>query len=300
MYSVELSTLLHHALAARMGDLLEGLAVDNWHGNPDSLHEVRVASRRLRAVLDMVDRDLYPAFESQSKKLRRLTRALGRTREGDVATALLEELGSRLPQPALCALEHALERLQVQVRKARAGMREDLDRLSLKRLPHLLEVPRLSNPFAPGDLPSGIWTCLEPWLEAALRPLPGLVEHEDGAALHEARIRIKRLRYALEILAAGFAQAPEGDLLHLKALQKALGSHHDLATLGTFLEDLHRGLTQRGRPNLAAGLQEILALLSEERLCAFEAFRALALERSQEAFCASIKRNLGIHEGNPS
>ena len=299
MYSVELSTLLHHALVARLGALLEGLGVEKWPGDPDNLHAVRVASRRVRAVLDLVDRGLYPAYAQQSRQLRRLTRALGRTREMDVHAALLEALRPRLAQPEhLCALEHAQERLRVQGREARARMRMDLDRLSLKRLPQLLEVPRLTHPFAPGDLGSGVWACLEPWVEAAFLPLSGLLEQEDEAALHRLRIRLKRLRYALETLASAFAVEPEGELLHLKALQRALGNHHDLATLATGLETLHRDLTKHERPALADGIRKLLALLLEERLCAFEQFRAQALGGSRETFRAALKRNLGLLEGN--
>ena len=299
MYSVELATLLHHALTARMRDLLDGLAAPHWQGDPEGLHAVRVASRRLRAVLDLVDPELYPAYGPQSRNLRKLTRALGRTRELDVHAGLLEGLRSRLAQvEPLCALEHALERLRGRDRKARATMGRDLDRLSLKRLPRLLEVPRLSNPFAPGDLGRGAWDCLESWLEDAFQGLAGLLEQEDEAALHQARIRIKRLRYAVEILAPAFALEPDTELAHLKALQQALGSYHDLATLGGLLEDLRRGLAARERSHLAAGTAALLALVLEERLCAFEQFRVLVLECPGPAFSAMIKRNLGIQEGN--
>jgi CHAD domain-containing protein len=304
MYSVELSVLLHRALEARVGALLDRLAVEHWEQEPEALHQVRVASRRMRAVLDLVDRELYPSYDRQARKVRKLTRALSRTRELDVHASLLEGLRPRLAGPGGgAALEHALEHLGHRARKARSSMLKDLKRLSLKGLPQLLEVPVMSNPFAPGNLELGTWTCLEPWLEGVLTAIPGLLDQEDAPALHALRIRVKRLRYSLEVLAPAFPANPEAQLNHLRGLQKALGGHHDLATLETFLQELHQGLLERARPVLAKGIRELIVLLCEERLCAFEQFRALAMGTPGEALRASLKRDLGLQpplEGNPA
>jgi len=302
MHTLELSVLLHRSLESRLGYLLERLAVPDWQDDPEGLHQVRVASRRVRAVLDLVDRDLYPAYDRQARKLRKLTQALGGPREMDVHALLLERLAPRLSgTPAGAALEHVLEQFGAVLGKARAGMLKDLDRLSLKRLGQVLEVPSLANPFAPGELETGAWECLTPWLEKALLPMPGLVDREDATALHQVRIDVKRLRYALEILAPAFAAEPTGPLRLLKAFQTALGDHHDLATLAARLEELRDGLAARNRPALAAGLETILGLVAEDRQCAYEQFRVLARATSPEAFQAGLKRLLmAIEGGEPS
>ena len=295
MYTIELSVLLHRALEARMAALQEYLDVPGWHHDPEGLHQVRVGSRRVRAVLDLVDPSLYPAYQRQTRKLRKLTRALGGPREMDVHDALLAGLRPRIAQgPAGLeqTLEHVLEVFAAGQRKARAGMLEDLDSLSLKRLGELLEVPLLANPFASGDLGEGVWTTLTPWLERAFEPMPGLLDQEDRTALHALRIDLKRLRYALEILAPAFAVEPAGPLRLLKAFQKALGDHHDLATLEDRLQPLLQGLVDRDRPALAEGTRAILALVVESRQCAFESFRVLALGTSLEAFQAGLRRLL--------
>ena len=301
MYTLELSVLLHRALETRLGALQDRLAVDHWQDDPEGLHQVRIASRRVRAVLDLVDRELYPSYDRQARKLRRLTRALGGPRELDVHAMLLDRFGPRLGKDSTAAaLEHVQEQFGAAQRKARAGMAKALDRMSLKHLDQLLEVPSLANPFAAGELGTGAWECLAPWLERAFLPLPALVGEEDALALHSARIDVKKLRYTLEILAPAFAAEPSGPLRLLKAFQTALGDHHDLATLATRLEEVLAGLQDRNRTALAAGVRALLALVAEERQCAYEQFRVLALATSLEAFQTSLKRLLMAIEGGES
>jgi CHAD domain-containing protein len=294
MHCLELSVLLHRALEARVETIMNSLSVADWQEDPEGLHEVRVASRRVRAVLDLVDPGLYPGFKRQSRKLKRLTRALGRTREMDVHMAILEETGRLVPALTGCAgLEHALELIGKRRRKARGTMAGELAGLSLKNLPLMLLVPSLPDPFRPGDLAGTIWNCLTPWLEGAF-PADQLLDQEDARALHALRIRVKRLRYALEVLAAGFKTSPEGQLKHLRAVQTALGNHHDRVTLEALLTGLHQGLEVRGRPVLAAGTLDLLIHLGEDRMIAFEQFRALAVATSKDRFIEGLRHDLGL------
>jgi hypothetical protein len=193
-------------------------------------------------------------------------------------------------------MEHALEMIELRRRKARRTMARDLDGLNLENLPQMLLVPSLPDPFRSGNLTGTIWDCLAPWLEAAF-PGQELLDQEDAVALHALRIRVKRLRYALEVLGAGFAAPPEGQLKHLKGLQTALGSHHDLATLEALLDGLRQGLEARGRAVLAAGTQDVLVHLGEERLIAFEQFRALGVGMPREDFVGGLRSDLGLDPG---
>ena len=297
MYCLDLAVLLHRALEGRVENLMNNFSIPGWQQDPEGLHEVRVASRRVRAVLDLVEPGIYPGFKRQRRKVRRLTHSLGRTREMDVHIAILEEMGVRALAPAQGpGMEHALEVIEARRDKARMAMARGLSRLSLKNLPRLLQVPSLPDPFRAGELAGAVWNILEPWLEGAFAA-EALLDAEDVQALHALRIRIKRLRYALEVLGPGFPVAPEAQLKHLRALQTALGDHHDRATLEALLAGLHQGLVARDRPLLAAGVLGLLGMVGEERLIAFEHFRALAVGTPKAAFMDGLRRDLGLEPG---
>jgi CHAD domain-containing protein len=301
MHAVELCILLHRALESRVDHLVGLLAIPGWQEDPEQLHQVRIASRRARSALDLVRPDLYPGYKRQARSLRDLTSALGATRELDVHARDLEAFAGKVPGLATgSALEHALEALEVRRAKARKKMARGLAGRPCKRLPDLLKVPSLPDPFLPGDLSSDVWECLEPPFEAALSPLPGLLEREDPEALHCARIRLKRFRYTLEVLGAAFPAPPSDLLQRLRGIQTALGDHHDLALLETLLQDLHEGLHQRGRATLASGMLEVLAYVGEARLGAFERFRRAVLKTPLDGLRTSLRLGLGLPgEGAP-
>jgi CHAD domain-containing protein len=277
MPSLELSLLLHRALEARVTWLCGLLAPPDWAADPERLHQVRVASRRVRAVLDLVRPEVYPGHDRQCRRLRRLTRALGLTREMDVHALYLERLAPSVPGLVVgAALEHVLEALDRGRARARRRMGTRLEGHPLRKLPEILVVPSLPDPFLPGDLDREVRQALEPALRAALSPLPGLLEGEDVEALHRVRIRVKRFRYALEILGEALPARPEAELQGLRDLQTALGDHHDRATLEAFLRSLYGGLEARGRSRLASGILELTAYVEEARMAAFGAVRAAA------------------------
>lgn len=271
------------------------MAAPDWRSDPEGVHQVRVASRRVRSVLALVRPELYPGFKRQSRRLRLLTRALGLTREMDVHALYLEELAGKVPGLATgSALEHALELLERGRTKARKAMEEDLEGNPVKHLPDLLKVPSLPDPFAPGDLASDAWQALDPLLDASFSPIPGLLVREDPPALHAVRIRVKNLRYALEVLADAFPAPPEALLRQFKELQGALGEHHDRVMLEALLQEQYQGLALRGRRTLASGTLEVLAYVGEARLKAFERFRGVAAGLPLEDVRASLRLGLGL------
>jgi CHAD domain-containing protein len=299
MHPAEFSILLHRALEVRLGRLFELAADGSWRQDPDRLHEVRVASRRVRAVLELVDPSIYPGFKRHSRRLKALTQALGATRELDVHLAILDSLKSQdLESTHQAALEHAQEVLDRSRRRDRRRMAGKLSKIGLAECAGLLQVPNLPNPFAPGELRDAVWSCLGPRFEAAIGPLPGLVD-EDVVTLHDLRIRIKKLRYTLEILAPGLSQDAGPSLERLRKLQTILGDHHDLATLEARLWELHSRLTERGRTILATGLLDIIGLAAENRRAAFDRFRQFAPTLTLESLVAALRASDPESSGAP-
>ena len=291
----ELTRLLHRALEARLGRLLELWAVEGWPEDPEGVHQVRVASRRVRAVLDLVDPDAYPGFKRHARQLKRITRTLGTTRELDVHVLHLEAFRDRLPDVLHgAATEHLLERLDRRLGKARERMRRGLARISVKDLDRLLVQPEERAPGVP-DERAAVWRCLEPWGRAVEAPLPSLLGAEEAPGLHLLRIQVKRFRYTLEILEPAFSE-PLADLLqNLRELQTELGRHHDHAVLEAFLAEVHGDLEARRRPVLASGVLDLANLAAEERRAACQRFQVLG-----QAFleAAPLSRLRGILEGS--
>lgn len=276
MTSAAMTAFLQVALAARLERLTERMAHD-WSGNADRLHDVRVASRRARAALDLLDLDFHPRAKVCRKQLRAFTRALGRVRGLDVQLALLGALKSRGLEPIHQAvLEHAEEVLEQVRAKARRRLG---DRTSMQETRELRELLSRSTPAAPpsAELAAEARILLEPACRAVLDELRTLVGIETPEPLHALRIRLKRFRYAVEIFAPLLASSSEM-LPRLRQLQTALGDHHDLVELEQFLWSLHSQLTARRRAVLATELLDVLGLVAELRHQRYQEFAALQAE----------------------
>ena len=298
MHPAELAILLHRALEVRLARLQELLAAPDWADQDEPLHQVRVAARRLGAVLDLVDPGAYPAHKGQRRALKDLVDILGLTRELDVHAIHLHarHAGTRtLCQTAV--VEHLQERVDRERAKARKSMRREIGKLKLPDLRRLLEVPSLPSPFQPASLQEAAWEALAGRAAAALDPLPDLAAKEDPAALHKGRVRLKKLRYALEALEGAFAAPPEALLDRLKGLQSGLGEHHDLAALEALLWSEEARLRSRDRVVLCGGILEVLGDVAEARRAAFVAFTEQARGLDGAAFARAVRPALGLPEG---
>ena len=295
MHPAELAILLHRALEVRQARLQELLELDHWADDVEGLHRVRVAARRLGAVLDLVDADIYPGHMGQRRALKGLVETLGLPRELDVHQEQLRAHHLQACTTTQAAvIEHLLELVDRDRAKARKAMDKQLDRLRLPDLRRLLDVPALQNPFQDTSLQEAAWACLEPRAHAALADLAALAANEDPPAMHKARVRIKKLRYAVEALECAFAAAPEAVLKNLQNLQTTLGKHHDLAALEALLWEAEGELRGRDRPTLCGGVLDLLGDVAEARRTAFDRFAALAQGQDPAAFARAIRPALGL------
>ena len=155
-------------------------------------------------------------------------------------------------------------------------------------------MPSLPDPFQSTSLQEAAWELLATRSAAALQPLPELLQQEDPPTLHKGRVRIKKLRYALEALESAFVVPPEAMLAPLKALQSALGEHHDLAALEVLLWAEEARLRDRHRTVLCDGLLELLGEVAEARRAAFVHAGTLAPACAEPAFTAAIRPALGL------
>lgn len=131
-------------VARQAGLIRSNLAAALDGRDPEGVHDMRVASRRLRASLAVLEPWLPPDDLARLKPgLRAVTRALGSVRELDVDRGLLARVRTRATPVRSIAIEDVDARLARRLRAARTRMmarfaRVDLDRLD-DRLARLVE-----------------------------------------------------------------------------------------------------------------------------------------------------------------
>ena len=220
--------------------------------DPEELHKMRTAVRRLRAVLGAV-RDMFdPRWVGHLRKeLDWLGEILGARRDLDVLRAHLSAEVAALRTGRLAA-RHLLERLDR--RRARAGIlvRDAIEGRRYARLVQRLREGAEHPPIVDRDvsLPEVAGRAFKK-LRKAVDQLP---EKPADAELHRVRIRVKRARYAAELAEPMAGRPAQKFIKRAKKLQDALGEHQDAA----IAELRVRSLLRAERRPLAATLSNRL------------------------------------------
>ena len=203
-------------------------------GNAGAVHDARIATRRLRALVPIA---LAAAADGQrdavSATLRELRRALGAARDADVSLDQLEGLELRIPSAS-----HAIASLRLTLLDRQASARRRL----VKRLERL---PLEELESAAAGL--GAWFtrrsaarshAVAEAIERRARKLGEDVERAGGVYFpkrtHAVRISVKKLRYLLEFT----LDRPDRKrtLKSLKSVQQRLGALQDRQTLAQAVE----------------------------------------------------------------
>lgn len=207
--------------------------------DPEYIHQMRVAVRRLRAVLRLFRPQLPADFEAKLKPpLMALMKSLGAARDLDVLLSeIVEPVARTMPgEPRIGALAdaatgkraHAREQAIAYLGQPEYGRTLLLVMTALNALPQNGQSPDVDLPaFAKHRLSR---------LHRKVLQLAQLADIADPASLHRLRIGVKRLRYALEFFAP-LLQARRTVALtkRLVALQDTLGQLNDLANAGAVL-----------------------------------------------------------------
>jgi CHAD domain-containing protein len=192
--------------------------------DPEDLHQLRVATRRLRAFLRAGRRLLEPSWSGALRdELGWLGGELGPARDLDV-------LIDRLAADAEVIGVHAegVEGLLAQLEAEReAARRLVVGALSSDRYLALLDrLEHVSEPESSGDDTS----LREIWRAEWKRTRKAFSRLDDGspdADLHRGRIRVKRARYAAELAAHELGKDGTRFVDEAKRLQDVLGEHQD-------------------------------------------------------------------------
>lgn len=231
-------TLLQSRLD-RLGRLVPGVEA----GKVRAVHQARVASRRLRELLPVLQLD-SAATRKLTRRLRKATRGLGTARELDVLQLLIEEL-----HEAGRSRPRVLEHVQEDIHAARGEMGKRFRPLAsdLGRILRKLEAAAAELEGADKRREAGWRWALD--ARVARRALAlGTVVDEAGAMylperLHEVRIALKKLRYGVELRTEAAGDRTNADLRALKRTQELLGRMHDFQVLIDRVRDAQASLT---------------------------------------------------------
>jgi CHAD domain-containing protein len=235
------------------------------NGDVNAIHQARVATRRVRAALPIVTRG------SRRRKLKksftRLTRALGGVRELDVAILTVDELASdpSIPTEGLQQLRVILQEQRQRLYSEMNGTVQhvDLDRLQRKTLS-----------AAERAIEEDSDQCDEKRLRSVTRragrralALQAAIENAGNIyladRLHQVRIAVKKLRYAMEIARELSRSRASARIRLLKNVQDLLGRMHDLEVLITRIRAL-QGSDRAPTLKVSADLDRLVRRLETE------------------------------------
>jgi CHAD domain-containing protein len=248
--------------------------------DPEELHQMRVATRRMRAILRAAGPLLDPEWvQSLRAEVGWLGGALGPVRDLDVLVDHLKAdahvLGAT-DERAFLVLLRSLESEHDADRAAMlAVLRERRFVTLIDRLERETKAPPLT---AAGESLRALAAREFRRLRKRVRALG---DHPPDADLHAARIAVKRARYAAELAERSVGKAATVVIRDLKLLQDVLGDHQDAAVA----EDRIRALVKpRTSAATAIAAGRVIERQHERRRAARAAFPEAwrAVERDAE------------------
>jgi len=173
----------------------------------EAVHQMRVASRRLRTVLRLLHlRDL-------EAEVKRLQDALGEVRDLQLQMAWLRGRDAALYRSRQAAL-----------RRARSALDRELKRWRSQTLPAILEAAEGEQEPSARDISKTLRKRMQ-----RLRDSLELARvHPTPASIHAARISAKKVRYLVEVAKEALPKRVVKLEHDLKSLHASLGELHDL------------------------------------------------------------------------
>jgi CHAD domain-containing protein len=208
--------------------------------DPESVHQARVATRRLRSDLRTFRSVLDEEWsESLRAELKWLGGLLGAVRDTEVLLDRLERRLSELPasdaDDGKQLLDSLAERRELERRELLDAMRSDRYVALLDRLVDASRAPRIAHDAVDSDIELAQFV-RQPWRK--LRKAVEALESEPADhELHRVRILTKRCRYAAEAVASARGKGPTRFAKAVARLQDVLGEHQDAIVAGQWLRE---------------------------------------------------------------
>jgi CHAD domain-containing protein len=229
----QFAEMLRHEEGTRLGEDIE------------ELHDMRVATRRMRAAFEVfADGFKLKSIGPHLKGLRATGRALGRVRDLDVFMEKAQHYLDTLPEDHRSGLDPLLDGWREEREKDRGEMMDhlndtgyaDFKRKFLSFLTTPGEGGKKVDPTSPhlvhDILPVLVYTRL-----GAVRAFASILDSATIEQLHALRIEFKKLRYTLEFFQEVLGGEAKALIEELKILQDHLGDLNDADVACGILRD---------------------------------------------------------------
>jgi CHAD domain-containing protein len=260
-------TAAEKILAGRVLDVFSHEAGVREGSDPEAVHDIRVALRRLQAALRMFQACYPPRkLRRYRLRLRKLLRALGAVRDEDILIDALSNHGKAAAEGVKQALARLVAQRRTVQQQARVKSLLLLDKLQRANFAeNLLAFVKGARGFKrvgqqgpfEAEAAAIAQRALAAWDERR-RQVQG---RDDLETLHSMRIAVKRLRYTLELSRLANGDHYQGCLDRLTEMQEVLGDLHDADGL---LESLAHSLPN-APVEAIGGLADIIRTTKQTR-----------------------------------
>jgi CHAD domain-containing protein len=199
---------------------------------PETIHDLRVASRRLQQTLRLLPRKPRPSnFRKPIRVLRKVRRVCGPCRNLDVTIELIQK---KLDGATATSLKQGWEAVQLSLEQQRASAIGKA-RIEIKRHDLIDFITRVQSRIESFDQDSEgaalLWKRAQETLATWDSALASARSDPQVELLHAFRIAGKRLRYQVELLADLGITLVKPLVQDLKVVQDQLGHWHDRCVL---------------------------------------------------------------------
>ncbi|HEY7003814.1 MAG TPA: CHAD domain-containing protein [Gaiellaceae bacterium] len=205
--------------------------------DPEELHDMRVATRRARALLKTTRPLLEPAWtESARAELSWLGGALGAVRDLDVFLERLQAEVAQLDPKDRRAGRKVIQAVEIERDAAREALVAALSSDRYQALLRTLGEGVARPPLLPVDV--DLRELAAKQFAKLRKRMSELGPDPSDELVHRARIKAKRARYAAEVVAAGDGKATRRFVKVAKRFQDVAGEHQDAVVADERLREL--------------------------------------------------------------
>jgi len=236
---VTVSTILQRAITQSYERLIAHESDLRISDDSESVHQARVATRRLRSDLATFAAFVDPQWAAELRaELRWLGAELGAVRDVEVQRDRLREHAGGLPTAEAEAARRVVRRLDADRAAARSDLVSTLSQARFAHLrvklgeaaahPAITDTGRACGSAALARVVRARWRKLR-------RTVRKLGDNPTDEALHVVRVRAKQCRYAAEACEPAFGKRARRLARAMAKVQDLLGEHHDAVTAGAWL-----------------------------------------------------------------